>query len=115
MTFSRTLVVMGLLTALALLREVGSGLDFWRHPQLSRTTQTVTVNGVPVRRSLSGEFATGKDLLAYRLAPPPNWPTSSSPPLSPTAGLALFQSTAPGPQDPPRQATRPSSPAEHMP
>ena len=99
MTFSRVLILMALLTAIALLHEAGARVDWSRDIPLSQVKHAVTVNGVPARQSLSGEVATGKDLLNYRLAPLPEWSASFSPPFSPAANLALLQSAVPMPHD----------------
>lgn len=61
--------------------------------------QAATINGVPVRQSLSGEIASGRDLLTYRLAPPPGWSASSFPSLSSDASATLVQSAGLTPPD----------------
>ncbi len=91
MTF-RLLVIMVLLIAFALWREATAYVDDSRFSDLSQMKQAATINGVSVRQSLSGELASGKDLLTYRLAPPPNWSAFSSPSLSSNISTTLMQS-----------------------
>ena len=95
----RLLVIMVLLIAIALWREAIAPIEHSSFSELSQMNQTATTDGVPVRQSLSGELASGKDLLTYRLAPPPDWSTVSSPRLSSNSSTTLMQSAGLTPPD----------------
>lgn len=103
----RVLVITVLVIAFALWREVKSHIDYSRFIELSQARQSTTVNGVLSHQSLSREIPSGKDLLTYRLAPPPGWSAYSFPSLPSDASTALVQSAGLTPSDSP--ASRASS------
>ena len=102
----RTVVIIALLIAFALLREIGDYVNFSPFLELSQKKETETVNGVLVRQNLTRGIPSGTDLLSYRLAPPPGWSASSFPSLSSDASATLVQSAG---------LTPPHSPASQAP
>lgn len=98
LTFPRVIGVMLVLTALALLHEVGVRHDFSRPAPIAQAKSTAAVNGVPVYQSVSDQAADVRASLPYRLAPLPGPADSPTATLSPFSGRALLQSAALTPQ-----------------
>ena len=94
MTFPRVVIAMIVLTALTLLREVGTRHDFSHLPPVIQAKWTTTVNGVPVYQSVSNQLADVRNALPYRLTPLAELASSPTATLFPLPSRPLLQTAS---------------------